>query len=134
VPWPSRRRRALPAASATAADTVPATKVAAPTSRALAASTTPRRGTAANVGRTVPVLYSPLTTTAPNAANTICAGGAPVRLPPSTVSSGWRLPVRPTNTAITGVISAAARNVQRSDRVEVALTASAASARRSDDG
>ena len=80
------------------------------------------------------MLYSPVTTRAPKAPNTIWAIGAPVRLPPRTVSSGWRLPVRPTNSASTGVTSAAATKVQRSERVEAALSDSAESARRSADG
>src|SRR6266508_434570 len=89
-----------------------ATNVLPATITALAASTVVRWGRAASVERIVPVLYSLVITSTPKMAAAIWAGGAPVRLPPRMVSSGWMLVVTPTNTAMTGTIAAITNGVQ----------------------
>jgi hypothetical protein len=94
---------------------------------ALAASTTPRRGLAMRVAPMVPVAYSLDMTRTPKLAATSRPKVAPVRLPPRTVSSGWRLRVAPTNTAMPRTKAAIAASVHRVDRTVRNLVHSEAS-------
>ena len=64
----------------------------------------------------VPLAYSLDMTRTPKLAATSRPTVAPVRLPPRTVSSGCRLRVAPTNTAMPRTKAAIAASVHRVDR------------------
>jgi hypothetical protein len=82
------------------------------------------------VARIVPVAYSLDMTSTPKLAPTSCARPAPVRLPPRTVSSGCRLSVAPTNTAIPRTQAASAAKDHTADRNVRSLVHSLTSAAR----
>src|SRR5829696_7160106 len=92
------------------------TNIATAVSVALAASTVSRRGQAVKVVRMVPAAYSRVIIRTPKLAPTIRLNPAPVRLPPRTVSSGCRLLVAPTNTAMPRMPPAMAARVHVADR------------------
>src|SRR5829696_8821777 len=92
------------------------TNITTAVSVALAASTVSRRGQAVKAVRMVPAAYSLDIIRTPKLAPTSRPNPAPVRLPPRTVSSGFRLLVAPTNTAMPRMQPAIAASVHIADR------------------